>query len=142
MAYIPDISDFYDRSWERVKNLDILIIDSLRRAPHPAHAHLEKTLEWIEKLKPRKAYLTNMHNDLVMLAGVYPLRVMRGVYFTSKLSWLKAPKLSPNSGNRCIFVAMISYSSFELFSISFIMGRIYPYSPLDPVIIAILRMPI
>ncbi len=64
MAYIPDISDFYDSSWERVKNLDILIIDSLRRTPHPAHAHLEKTLEWIEKLQPRKAYLTNMHNDL------------------------------------------------------------------------------
>jgi len=64
VAYIPDISEFYERSWELVKNLDVLIIDSLRRTPHPNHSHLEKTLGWIEKLKPKKAYLTNMHNDL------------------------------------------------------------------------------
>ena len=63
-AYIPDISEFYESSWERVKNLDILIVDALRRAPHPNHSHLEKTLDWIKKLKPKKAYLTNMHNDL------------------------------------------------------------------------------
>tara|TARA_S200000501_G_C20395507_1_gene556855 strand:- start:109 stop:594 length:486 start_codon:yes stop_codon:yes gene_type:complete len=63
-AYIPDISEFYESSWERVKNLDILIVDALRRAPHPNHSHLEKTLDWIDKLKPKMAYLTNMHNDL------------------------------------------------------------------------------
>ena len=64
VAYIPDISEFYLSSWESVKNLDILIIDALRRDPHPNHAHLEKTLYWISKLKPKRAYLTNMHNDL------------------------------------------------------------------------------
>ncbi len=64
VAYIPDVSEFYRESWERVKNLDVLIIDALRRSPHPNHAHLEKTLNWIEKLNPQKAYLTNMHNDL------------------------------------------------------------------------------
>ncbi len=68
VAYIPDISDFYESSWESVKNLDVLIIDALRRAPHPNHAHLEKTLEWIKELKPKKAYLTNMHNDLDYVA--------------------------------------------------------------------------
>ena len=64
MAYIPDISDFYQDTFSKLYNLDILIIDALRRNPHPAHAHLEKTLNWIEKLKPKKAILTNMHNDL------------------------------------------------------------------------------
>ena len=64
VAYIPDVSEFYESSWERVKDLDILIIDALRRTPHPNHAHLAKTLKWIEKLTPRKVYLTNMHNDL------------------------------------------------------------------------------
>ncbi|MDG2356602.1 MAG: MBL fold metallo-hydrolase [Paracoccaceae bacterium] len=64
VAYIPDVSEFYEASWERVKNLDILIIDALRRTPHPNHAHLAKTLKWIKKLTPRTVYLTNMHNDL------------------------------------------------------------------------------
>ena len=64
MAYIPDVSEFYKDAWERVKNLDFLIIDSLRRAPHPNHSHLDKTLTWIKKLQPKKAILTNMHNDL------------------------------------------------------------------------------
>ena len=64
MAYIPDISDFYKDTFSKLYNLDILIIDALRRSPHPAHSHLENTLNWIEKLKPKKAILTNMHNDL------------------------------------------------------------------------------
>ena len=64
MAYIPDISDFYEDSFSKLKNLDFLIIDALRRKPHPAHSHLENTLKWIKLLKPKKAFLTNMHNDL------------------------------------------------------------------------------
>ena len=43
---------------------DMLVIDALRRKPHPTHAHLDKTLEWIETLRPQKAVLTNMHIDL------------------------------------------------------------------------------
>ena len=42
----------------------MLIIDALRRSPHPTHAHLDKTLEWIEQLRPKQAVLTNMHIDL------------------------------------------------------------------------------
>ncbi|MYG25398.1 MAG: MBL fold metallo-hydrolase, partial [Boseongicola sp. SB0677_bin_26] len=32
--------------------------------PHPTHAHLERTLGWIERAAPRRAILTNMHIDL------------------------------------------------------------------------------
>ena len=34
------------------------------RDPHPTHFHLEKTLEFIDKMKPRKAILTNLHVDM------------------------------------------------------------------------------
>ena len=44
--------------------LDYLIIDALRRTPHPSHTHLDKTLKWIEELKPNNAILTNMHIDM------------------------------------------------------------------------------
>ena len=32
--------------------------------PHPSHFSLPETLGWIERLKPRRAILTNMHIDL------------------------------------------------------------------------------
>jgi phosphoribosyl 1,2-cyclic phosphate phosphodiesterase len=44
--------------------LECLVIDALRRKPHPTHAHLERTLGWIEQLNPKRAVLTNMHIDL------------------------------------------------------------------------------
>ena len=43
---------------------DVWIIDALRRAPHPTHTHLEQTLNWIERVAPKQAVLTNMHIDL------------------------------------------------------------------------------
>ena len=63
-AYLPDVSDIPDDVWPRLKNLDLWIVDALRRDPHPTHAHLEKTLGWIEKMQPKRAVLTNMHIDL------------------------------------------------------------------------------
>ena len=39
-------------------------MDALRIDPHPSHFHLSETLAWIERMKPRRAILTNMHIDL------------------------------------------------------------------------------
>ncbi|WP_343081341.1 MBL fold metallo-hydrolase [Ostreiculturibacter nitratireducens] len=64
LAYLPDVSDIYAAAWEQLYGLDILIIDALRRTPHPTHAHLDLALEWIERAKPTRAVLTNMHIDL------------------------------------------------------------------------------
>lgn len=63
-AYLPDVFDLYDESREALQGLDYLIIDALRRTPHPSHTHLDKTLKWIEELKPNNAILTNMHIDM------------------------------------------------------------------------------
>ncbi len=64
LAYIPDVLDIPPSSWKKLQNLDTLIIDALRRDPHPSHTHLEKTLLWLKKLEPKRAILTNLHNDL------------------------------------------------------------------------------
>jgi len=64
LAYIPDVLEIPSSSWKELQNLDVLIIDALRRDPHPSHTHLEKTLLWLGKLQPRRAILTNLHNDL------------------------------------------------------------------------------
>ena len=64
VAYLPDVSDIPEPVWGVLDDLDCWIVDALRRDPHPTHAHLDKTLEWIARVKPRQAVLTNMHNDL------------------------------------------------------------------------------
>ncbi len=64
VAYLPDVSGLRDTSREAMSGLDWLIIDALRRDPHPSHTHLEQTLEWIAELNPKQAVLTNMHIDL------------------------------------------------------------------------------
>ena len=64
LAYLPDVVEIYDDAWDAVSNLDIWIVDALRRTPHPTHAHLERTLEWIARVAPKRAILTNMHLDL------------------------------------------------------------------------------
>ncbi|WP_224814165.1 MBL fold metallo-hydrolase [Hasllibacter sp. MH4015] len=64
VAYLPDVSDIPEAAWPMFEGLDIWILDALRRAPHPSHSHLDNSLAWIERAKPRRAVLTNMHNDL------------------------------------------------------------------------------
>ena len=64
VVYMPDVAEIYGTSWPQLKNMECFIVDALRRTPHPTHAHLEKTLEWIERTAPRRAVLTNMHIDL------------------------------------------------------------------------------
>ena len=64
VAYLPDVAEFYPETWDALQDLDTLIIDALRRTPHPSHSHLENTLEWIKKLAPKNAVITNMHLDL------------------------------------------------------------------------------
>lgn len=64
LAYLPDVSEININTWDLLNNLDCWIVDALRRQPHPSHTHLSNTLEWIKKVSPKRAVLTNMHNDL------------------------------------------------------------------------------
>ena len=64
LAYTPDVVRIYPESWPFLEGLDIWVVDALRRTPHPTHAHLDLTLDWITRAAPRQAVLTNMHIDL------------------------------------------------------------------------------
>jgi phosphoribosyl 1,2-cyclic phosphate phosphodiesterase len=64
LAYSPDLNGMPDTSLLGLAGLDIWIVDALRYTPHPSHFSLDETLEWIDKIKPRRAVLTNMHTDL------------------------------------------------------------------------------
>jgi len=63
-AYSTDVNNFPDESLQLLESLDVWVVDCLRREPAPTHAHLDLTLEWIERLKPKRAILTHMSHDL------------------------------------------------------------------------------
>ena len=73
-AYTPDLNGIPDAAVPYLENLDLWIVDALRRHQHPSHFSLPETLAWIAKLKPRRAIITNMHIDLDFntLAGELP----------------------------------------------------------------------
>ena len=62
LAYLPDVSLLPPDAAATLS--DLLILDCLREAPHPSHFHLDQSLATIAALKPRRAVLTNLHNDL------------------------------------------------------------------------------
>jgi len=64
LAYVPDVSTIPDATWPHLQDLDIWVVDALRRDPHPTHSHLANTLDWIKRAAPKHAVLTNMHIDL------------------------------------------------------------------------------
>lgn len=79
-AYSTDVVELPDEAFETLDGVDTWIVDCLRAGPaHPTHAHLEKTLGWIERAGVRRAVLTHMNHQadydaLVALcpAGVEP----------------------------------------------------------------------
>ena len=64
VAYSSDVVDLDEAAFDALADLDVWIVDALRWRPHPTHAHVEKTLAWVERVRPRRTILTNMHIDL------------------------------------------------------------------------------
>ncbi len=74
VAYSSDVVDLPEAAFEALSGVEVWIVDALRYRPHPTHAHVEKTLGWIARVRPRRAILTNLHIDLDFnaLAGELP----------------------------------------------------------------------
>jgi phosphoribosyl 1,2-cyclic phosphate phosphodiesterase len=64
-AYATDLSEIPPRTLEGLRGLDTLVLDCLRVRPaHPTHLTLERALEYVEELKPRRAYFTHITHDV------------------------------------------------------------------------------
>jgi len=64
LAYTPDLSRVPEASLSFLEGLEVWVIDALRYAPHPSHLSLAEALALIERLRPKRAVLTNLHTDL------------------------------------------------------------------------------
>jgi phosphoribosyl 1,2-cyclic phosphate phosphodiesterase len=63
-AYLTDMSVIPEASLPLLEDLDVLILDALRKEPHPSHANVEQALAWIERVRPRRAFFTHMSHEL------------------------------------------------------------------------------
>ncbi len=64
LAYVTDTNGIPEASLAHLANLDVLILDALRHQPHPTHFSLSEALAVVERLQPRRAYLTHICHDL------------------------------------------------------------------------------
>lgn len=64
IAYSSDVSGMPEESFEALEGVKCWIVDALRYLPHPTHANVATALEWIARVKPKHAVLTNLHQDL------------------------------------------------------------------------------
>lgn len=63
-AYITDAKTVSDTELDKLKNLDVLVVNALRIEPHLSHFNLEEALAFIEKVSPKNAYLTHISHHL------------------------------------------------------------------------------
>lgn len=64
LAYSSDLNDLPRESLEHLEDLEVWVVDALRRRTHSSHFTLDQALAWIRRIAPGRAVLTNMHLDL------------------------------------------------------------------------------
>lgn len=63
-AYSTDVVRLDDAAFAILAGVETWVVDCYRREPHPTHTHLKQTLDWIGRVRPRRAYLTHMDGVL------------------------------------------------------------------------------
>jgi phosphoribosyl 1,2-cyclic phosphate phosphodiesterase len=79
VAYSTDVMMLDDPAFAALAGVELWVVDCIRQKPHPTHSHLERTLSWIDRVRPRRAILTHMDESLdyetlrrMLPAGVEP----------------------------------------------------------------------
>jgi phosphoribosyl 1,2-cyclic phosphate phosphodiesterase len=64
IGYSTDASALDDNAFAILEGVKLWVVDCLRDEPHPTHSHTEQTFEWIARVKPQRAILTHMNQQL------------------------------------------------------------------------------
>lgn len=64
-AYATDLNFISDETIAGLQGLDVLVLDCVRIKPHNTHLGLNEALEYIERIRPRKTYLTHLNHDIM-----------------------------------------------------------------------------
>ena len=63
-AYATDLNEIPQRTLDQMQDLDVLVLDCLRFKEHPTHLWVDKAVDYIQQIKPRRAYLTHIAHDV------------------------------------------------------------------------------
>ena len=63
-AYSTDVVNMPEAAFEALAGVDTWVVDCFRKTPHRTHSFLPRTLEWIARIKPRRAVLTHMGGSM------------------------------------------------------------------------------
>lgn len=63
-AYLTDVKSIEESELEKLKNLDVLVVNALREEPHATHFNLEEALNFITLISPKQSYLTHISHLL------------------------------------------------------------------------------
>ena len=80
LAYITDAKTIDEDVIERIKGIDVLVINALRKEDHISHMTLEASLNVIDKIKPKRTYIIHMSHDMGLHEEVEK-ELPEGVYF-------------------------------------------------------------
>lgn len=74
VAYSTDVVTLDEGAFKILEGIDTWVVDCIAMDPRATHSHLAQTLEWIMRVKPRRAYLTHMSHllDYEKLAELLP----------------------------------------------------------------------
>jgi phosphoribosyl 1,2-cyclic phosphate phosphodiesterase len=64
-AYLTDTSLIPDRSFEQLRDLEVLVLDALRHEPHPTHFMFEEAIEAAQRIGARQTYLIHMTHSIL-----------------------------------------------------------------------------
>lgn len=80
IGYSPDAADIHELGFEILRGVELWVVDCLRHDPHPTHSHFAQTLQWIDRVEPRRSVLTHMNHtlDYADLAARCPVGVEPG----------------------------------------------------------------
>ena len=64
-AYCTDVSEIPSNSFPLLRGLDVLILDALRRRPHPTHFNLDQAVDHARRIEARRTYFTHIAHELM-----------------------------------------------------------------------------
>jgi phosphoribosyl 1,2-cyclic phosphate phosphodiesterase len=64
LAYLTDVSSIPESSFSNLNDLEVLLIDCLRKDPHPTHINIEQSLNYIRQINAKQSILIHMTHEL------------------------------------------------------------------------------
>lgn len=63
-AYLTDVLSLPEEEYSKLKGVDVLAVNALRKEVHLSHQTLADALKMIDRIAPREAYLTHMSHQM------------------------------------------------------------------------------